>query len=108
MTTAIADPYEAANEIRITVRDDADGRVVVEICDTGTGIHPELHERIFEPFFTTKASGVGTGLGLTICRRIVSEMGGRIGVKSQPGQGTTFWVHLRAAQPARDAGVALP
>jgi CheY-like chemotaxis protein len=73
-------------------------QVRVEIHDTGAGIAPELRERIFEPFFTTKPVGVGTGLGLSICRRLITEMDGSIGVDSEPGQGSTFWIHLRVAQ----------
>jgi CheY-like chemotaxis protein len=78
-------------------RREADG-VRVEIHDTGVGIPPELRERIFEPFFTTKPVGVGTGLGLPICRRLVSEMEGTLGVESRPGRGSMFWVRLRAAR----------
>jgi signal transduction histidine kinase len=94
------------HEIRVVTRRQQPDAVRVEIHDTGPGIPAELQERIFDPFFTTKPEGVGTGLGLFICRRLVTEMGGRIGVESQPGQGTRFWVHLRAsaaplpAQPA--------
>jgi CheY-like chemotaxis protein len=69
----------------------------VEIRDTGEGIPPELHERIFEPFFTTKPVGVGTGLGLAICRRIIREMGGELGVESEPGRGSVFYLRLRTA-----------
>ena len=82
----------------MVTRPEGPDAIRVEIRDTGPGIPPELLERIFEPFFTTKPAGVGTGLGLPICRRIVTELGGRIGVKSQPGQGSLFWVLLRSAQ----------
>jgi two-component system NtrC family sensor kinase len=53
-----------------------------------------LQTRLFEPFFTTKPPGVGTGLGLPLCRGIVEEHGGSISVESQPGQGTVFRVVL--------------
>jgi two-component system, cell cycle sensor histidine kinase and response regulator CckA len=46
---------------------------VVEVNDTGTGVHPEMRERIWEPFFTTKAIGKGTGLGLSTVRGIVAS-----------------------------------
>lgn len=60
--------------------------------DTGSGINDAELEKIFEPFFTTKENG--TGLGLTISRRIVENHGGRLEVTSTPGKGTTFVVVL--------------
>ena len=47
--------------------------VLVEICDTGVGVPPELTGKIFEPFFTTKPVGQGTGLGLDICYRVITR-----------------------------------
>jgi PAS domain S-box-containing protein len=70
-------------------RDDETGRVVCEVRDTGSGIPAEHLERIFEPFYTTKGEQ-GTGLGLPVVREIVTSYGGQLGVKSTPGQGTTF------------------
>jgi signal transduction histidine kinase len=55
---------------------------------------------MFEPFFTTKKEGEGTGLGLYICRSIVSDHGGTIWVESTPGEGTIFRIRLPAAQSA--------
>jgi signal transduction histidine kinase len=79
----------------LTVRTSRDGdRVLVEICDTGPGIPPELQRRIFEPFFTTKGVGEGTGLGLDISWKIVvNRHGGDLRVISQPGD-TRFQVRL--------------
>jgi PAS domain S-box-containing protein len=82
------------NEVRVTTRLDSEGWVVVDVKDTGTGIAPEHRSRLFEPFFTTKPPGVGTGLGLSICHGIVTGLGGRITVESEPGQGSTFRVVL--------------
>jgi two-component system, NtrC family, sensor kinase len=73
---------------------------VVEVADNGRGIAPENLPNIFRPFYTTK--GEGTGLGLSLARRIVEDHQGRIDVTSSVGQGTTFAVVLplqRASVP---------
>ncbi len=86
----------------ITVRSGGeDGKVWVEVADTGCGIPPENLKHIYDPFFTTKPVGTGTGLGLSITYGIVRKHGGRIDVQSEPAKGTTFRVALpirRAAQ----------
>jgi two-component system NtrC family sensor kinase len=71
-----------------------DEEIWISISDTGKGIPAEHLERIFEPFFTTKPPGEGTGLGLSLSYSIVRRHRGRIEVKSSPGRGTTFTVHL--------------
>ena len=85
----------------LTIRTSRDGdAVLVEICDDGPGVPPELQKRVFEPFFTTKAVGEGTGLGLDISYRIVvSGHRGDLTVVSQPGD-TRFRVRLPLAEPA--------
>lgn len=70
------------------------GRVVIEVRDTGHGIAPEDLSKVFEPFFTTKEIGKGTGLGLAVCYGIVTEHGGRLAVRSNVGVGTTFTIYL--------------
>ncbi len=86
--------------------EDQMGSVAIEVADTGVGI-PRAHlEKIFEPFFTTRAESGGTGLGLGLCRMLISEMGGRIEVRSVLGQGTTFTVILNPAERKAARGQA--
>jgi len=68
--------------------------VRLSVTDTGSGIPGDLIDKIFDPFFTTKPVGEGTGLGLTICHKIVEEHGGTIDVASKPGSGATFSITL--------------
>ena len=89
--------------------------VVVRIRDDGPGIPPEIQTRIFDPFFTTRAVGEGTGLGLSICHGIVSEHGGSLSVRSQPGEGAEFLVRLPIVEaeaveqtPERDSEAGVP
>jgi len=67
----------------------ADGIISIVIKDTGPGIPRPYLTRIFDPFFTTRRQGEGSGLGLTIVRRIVTKYGGAIKVESEEGRGTT-------------------
>jgi len=90
---AIDEGHVEQNQIRVRTWMDA-GMVCAEVSDTGKGIPPAIQGQVFDPFFTTKGVGSGTGLGLWICRNIVTELGGEIGFSSEPGRGTTFWVRL--------------
>jgi two-component system NtrC family sensor kinase len=82
-------------EVTLTTRyDAAPQQVTLLVADTGPGIPPALQARIFEPFFTTKPPGVGTGLGLPLCRGIVEAHGGTLDVTSTVGQGATFRLTL--------------
>jgi putative PEP-CTERM system histidine kinase len=75
----------------------ADNRVAVAIRDTGCGMDAEfIRDRLFRPFDSTK--GAGMGIGAYECQEYVRELGGKITVESQPGQGTTFRIWLPAAQ----------
>ena len=75
-----------------------DGHVCVEVQDTGPGIPPEHLPHVFDRFWRGDPSRAretgGSGLGLSIARSLIHAMGGRIGVNSQVGQGSTFWVEL--------------
>ena len=75
-----------------------DGRVQVEIRDTGRGIPKGLIGKIFEPFFTTKEVGKGTGLGLSISYQIVQDFGGSIRARSHEGEGAAFIISFPAAE----------
>ena len=72
----------------------ADDGIRISFKDDGPGIAREYLTRIFDPFFTTREVGQGTGLGLTLCHRIVTEHGGRIYARSRPGKGATIIVEL--------------
>jgi signal transduction histidine kinase len=79
----------------------ADSEVRFAVIDQGPGIALELQTRIFEPFERFDPhSGVGTGLGLPVSRRLAEVLGGRLSVESTPGQGATFTLTLPAAPPS--------
>ena len=91
-----ATPAEGRVFVRTSAAPKGEG-VDIEICDSGPGIPPEHLEQIFDPFFTTKGPADGTGLGLMVCHRIVTDHGGTIEVHSREGQGALFL----GAPPAR-------
>ncbi len=79
-----------SGRVGIGVTQDPDRNIVFEIIDNGPGIPTEIQETVFNPFFTTKGYS-GSGLGLTVVKKIVSDHGGRIQVSSMPGR-TIFTV----------------
>jgi two-component system cell cycle sensor histidine kinase/response regulator CckA len=108
--TLAADNVQLGEDEAKELRDAAPGAYVMLLAsDTGTGIPPEVMPRIFDAFFTTKEPGKGTGLGLSTISRIVRGHGGAIGIKSEPGTGTTFEIYLpRAEQLPTTTGPSTP
>jgi signal transduction histidine kinase len=96
---AMRDRPRDDNELVVRLARASDGRLLLEVSDTGRGIPEADLPRLFEPFFTTKPTGQGTGLGLSIAQRLVTELGGDTSVTSVLGRGTTFRVILPAAAP---------
>lgn len=85
------DAMPQGGTLTLRTRDD-DGKLLIEVADTGSGLTPEECARVFTPYYTSKQHG--TGLGLAIVQSVVSDHGGRVRVQSQPGQGTTFVIEL--------------
>jgi signal transduction histidine kinase len=78
-----------------------DGFVRVWVEDKGIGIDPRYHQKIFAAFERVETSGAyeGTGIGLAIVQKGVERMGGQVGVVSEPGRGSAFWIELPRAEP---------
>ncbi|MCX5883172.1 MAG: ATP-binding protein [Deltaproteobacteria bacterium] len=89
-----ADKNDSRVTLTITSQNETEGEVIVEVSDNGRGMDAETQKKIFDPFFTTKAVGVGTGLGMSISHRLVTELGGRIEILSEVGKGSIFRVRL--------------
>lgn len=86
-------------DLTIRAKQQNDNKIEVQVQDTGVGIPAAYLNKIFDPFFTTKDVGKGTGLGLSVSYGIIKKHGGRIHVKSRPGQGTLFTVVLPCRHP---------
>ena len=82
--------------------------ISLTVSDTGFGMTEAIKARLFEPFFTTKPEGVGTGLGLVTCQRIISEIGGCILAESEQGKGTTFTILIPEVDMPLSAQIHMP
>ncbi len=111
------DTGEVTVQAKLVEENEHDILVRFEVTDTGIGIAPKALEHLFQPFSqadssTTRKYG-GTGLGLTISKQLVEQMGGSLGVKTTPGQGSQFWFTSRlskqkpSTQPASTSRVSL-
>jgi two-component system NtrC family sensor kinase len=88
---------------RITIRTfglKSEEAVRIEVADNGSGIAENHLPRVFDPFFTGRSAG--TGLGLTVVKKIVEAHHGRVGIESPPGKGTTVWIEL--PEPPKRSG----
>jgi PAS domain S-box-containing protein len=88
--------------VTVSCEDAGEGRVRINVADTGAGIHPEKLALLFTPFERLGAdqTGIeGTGLGLALSRGLAEAMGGKLGVLSEIDRGSTFWLELMRAQP---------
>jgi two-component system phosphate regulon sensor histidine kinase PhoR len=90
----------APGTVTLRARRQGDSEVVIEVEDTGLGIPPEEVGRVFERFYRGSAQleSEGFGLGLSIAKRMIEVMGGEIGVRSETGSGSVFWVRLPVAE----------
>ncbi len=90
------------NACRHPEREQDNRCVTVRIIDHGEGIPADAIAKVFDPFFSTKAANEGTGLGLAIAEELARDHGGWIEVESEPGQGTTFALHLPIQKEGQD------
>lgn len=90
--------FTVRGEIRVSAQMIGDDQVRFAVSDSGIGIPPEMHDKLFEDFVQIDSPLQkrlrGTGLGLSLCKRYAALLGGRVGVESQPGLGSTFYVEI--------------
>jgi signal transduction histidine kinase len=95
--------FTEEGEIRVSASVDAEGMVILQVRDTGIGIAPEDQQRLFQEFgqVPNRLQSVvrGTGLGLSLSKRLAELLGGSVGVVSAPGEGSTFWLRIPATIP---------
>lgn len=93
-------PDGAQGLIRVSAKD-VGSEMVAEVSDNGVGIPAAILDRVLDPFFTTKPIGIGSGLGLSVCKNIIEGYGGRIELQSAEGRGTTARLFLPIHQITR-------
>jgi signal transduction histidine kinase len=89
---AMSDVMDRTRLLSIGAQTHESGEVLITVADTGMGIDPKIMDRIFEPFFTTKERGMG--MGLSICRSIVENQGGRVWASPGSPHGAIFHIRL--------------
>jgi signal transduction histidine kinase len=93
--------FTQRGEVRVSARLEGDKEIRFAVSDTGIGIAQELHGALFEDFTQVDSPLQkrlrGTGLGLSLCKRFAELLGGRVGLESQPGVGSTFYVVIALA-----------
>ena len=94
---------KGTHPVRVSSGTAEKGWASLEVADSGTGIPAAARGRVFEPFLSTRPVGGGVGLGLSVCRGIVTGLRGTIDVTSEEGRGTTVRLRL---PPAREPGSA--
>jgi signal transduction histidine kinase len=102
---AMPEGNATTNELWVTTKTARTGGIVIEIRDTGVGISKDSLARIFDPFFTTKPIGAATGLGLSLCHQMITDLGGAIAVESELGKGTLVRITLPMARTKPHAKV---
>jgi PAS domain S-box-containing protein len=97
MLNGIEAMKETSGELTVTSQNTSDGQLLISVSDSGIGISPDRVDSIFEAFFTTKPQG--TGMGLSISRKIIESHGGRLWVSANSGRGATFQFSLASSSP---------
>jgi PAS domain S-box-containing protein len=110
MLNGIEAMKDTGGELTVTSNKTEDGQILLSVRDSGIGLPVENAERIFDTFFTTKVQG--TGMGLSICRRIIESHGGRLWASANSGRGATFQftipTKVRASAASAGDGIQLP
>jgi PAS domain S-box-containing protein len=102
------DAMPEGGQLTLGTRSLLDGRVLVAVTDTGTGMTQNILEHALEPFYTTKPQGKGTGLGLSLAYSTVKAHHGELSIQSRPGQGTTIEMRFQVAKGEDGTALTAP